>query len=131
MGSFKKINMFNKNKGFAMTIVSAALVTTALLSGYVANFAYNKHKLIVSTSNLRIKIFYRAKAGTLDAIVRIRTNYTVGLSPAGSFTTPTYNPGMYSLDVDENGVNDTQVDIGPVDPATGLRPIVSKGLDTD
>jgi hypothetical protein len=125
-----------------MTIVMMIIVVLTLLAGFAVNYGYNKRRILDVSSGRRDIINYRAEAGLVDALTRIRLNATAGLSPAGSFLTPTYDPAPYQLDVDGGGtVNattkicsadcDVEVDIGPVTNAlTGARSINSTGLDT-
>ncbi len=113
-----------------MSIVLIVLIMLALLAVYIASFSYNQRVFMDRNSSQRIKIYYRAKAGVVNAHWRIRTNYTAGLSPGGSFATDAYDPAPYSLDVDGDGVYDTTVDIGPVtNAATKQRAINATGLE--
>ena len=105
-------------------------VVLALIAGFSANLAYNQRRLRDAASGKRIKIYYCAQAGLVVAMWQIRHNVTGGLTPAGSFTDPAYDPAPYSWDVAKEGWNDVTVDIGPVtNLATGQRLIVSTGLD--
>ena len=118
------------NKGLALTIVMIVIIMLAIISAFSTNLGFNQKKMIDANSGRRAKIYFKAQAGVVDANWRIRTDYTVGLAPAGSFTTDAYNPGPYLLDVDQNGTNDVSVDIGPVNnAATKSRQILSTGLD--
>ena len=114
--------------GVALTIVVIVIVLLTLVTAFVANLGYNQKRMVDASSGRRIKIYYRAMGGAVDASWRIRTDYTVGLAPVGTFTNPAYNPGPYALDVDANGTMDTDVDIGPAD-AAGVRPVSSVGRD--
>jgi Tfp pilus assembly protein PilX len=118
-------------KGFALTMVIIILVLLALLATYITSISYNQRRFLDRNSSKRMKIFYCAKAGVVDANWRIRTNYTAGLLPAaGSFANDVYDPAPYNLDVDGDGTVDTTVDIGPVtNAATKERAINSTGLD--
>ena len=114
-------------RGVALTVVLVVAVLLTLISGFVLMLGYNKRRLTL-TGGRKAQIYFHAKAGMVDAMWRIRTNYTNGLAPAGSFTTPAYNPNAYSLDTDGNGTMDVTVDIGSVG-ANGVRTIQSNGLD--
>ncbi len=116
-------------KGFALTAVMIVIVMLTLLSGFVTILSYNQRKLVDATGGHRMKLFYMAKAGVADATMRIHTNYRAGLTPPGSFMTDAYNPSAYKLDVDLNGTNETSVDIGPANPATKRRTIISRASD--
>ena len=117
-----------KQDGVALTVVAIVIVLLTLVTAFAANMGYNQKRMLDAFSGRRIKIYYRAMAGVVDASWRIRTNYTTGLAPAGSFTTAAYNPNSYALDVDNDGTMDTDVDIGAAD-AQGARPINSTGRD--
>lgn len=117
-------------RGIAMTMVMVIVVMMALIAGYVTQLGYNQRKLVDAASGRRAKIYYRAQAGLVDANARIRTNYTTGLSPAGSFAVDTYNPAPYNIDVDGDGTQDTTIDIDAVvSAALKNRPIRSAGCD--
>lgn len=121
-------DIFKKSEsGAALTIAIITLVALTGVAGYAMTQAYHQKKLVDTTSGKRIIAYYRAQAGVVHACWRIRTNYTTGLSPAGSFLTDAYDPNPYSIDVDGDSVNDTTIDIGPVNGATGLRTISSRG----
>ncbi len=108
-------------KGMALTIVMVTLILLSLIAGYALNLSYNQHKLFGDSSGKRIKIYYMAQAGAVDAEWRIRTNF------GANFTNP-LTTMTYSGDVDGDGVNDFTVVIGAVN-ANGLRPIDSTGID--
>ncbi len=115
------------DKGIAMTLVIVIIIILTMLAAYVTSLAYNQRRVTDTAGGGRAKIYYRAKAGVVEANWRIRTNYTAGLTP-GSFLIPTYDPAPYTIDVDEDGTADCQIDIGPAD-GTGKRAINSTGLD--
>ena len=128
-------------RGVALTVAVVIIIVLTLLAGFAVNFSYNKKRMVDLGSGKHDVINYRAQAGLVDAMTRIRLNATAGLSPAGDFTDPDYDPQSYQLSVDGRGtVNavtklcssgcDTTVDIGPVtNAATGQRSIKSDGLD--
>ncbi len=130
-----------------MTLVVIVLVILTLLAGYIVNLGYNRKRVVDAASGTRAKIYFRAQAGIHDATARIRMNYTGAQSdpglpgpeaptPAltplgGNFLDPNYDPDPYLIDVDANGVMDTQVNIGreEIHPVLGpRRAIVSAGL---
>lgn len=121
--------LLTDSKGVAMMVVIMLIIMLALIASFVASLSYNQRRLVDASSGKRIKIYYAAQAGLVDANWRIRTDYTTGLTPAGSFATATYAPNPYFIDVDENGTNDVKVTIGAVN-TNGLRPIDSVGLDS-
>jgi hypothetical protein len=82
-----------------------------------------------ASSGRRAKIYFLAQAGVVEASSRIRNDYTVGLSPAGSFAVDAYDPNPYSIDVDGDGQIDTTIDIGPANIVTKIRPINACGCD--
>ena len=121
-------------RGLALAAAIAIIMILVLLAGYVTQLSYNQKKLSASGSGQRVRNYYRAQAGVVDAGWRIRANYTVGLPNGGTapfnFTNDGYNPGPYNLDVDGDGAVDCTVDIGAVtNAATKQRPILSTGLD--
>ena len=129
----KKKFLPNDSKGVALTVAIMVIIMLALLAGFVANFSYNQRKLLDSASGKRIKIYYLAQAGVVDAVWRIRSNYTTGIpgAPAGGFVSnPAWDPAVYSIDANGDGTNDTNIDIGPVTSVTTeQRQIVSTGRD--
>ena len=115
----------------ALTVVVVILVMLALISAYVTQLGYNQRAIGDSNSGLRVRAYYRAQAGAVEAATRIRTDYTVGLAPGGSFAVDAYDPNPYDIDVDGDAVNDATVDIGPVlNAALKNRQILSNGCDT-
>jgi Tfp pilus assembly protein PilX len=115
------------DKGMALVVVIVVVIMLALLAGYVTQLGYNQRRLSDTAGGRRAKIYYNAQAGVVHANWRIRTNYTAGLVPAGSFLVDAYDPNPYSIDVDGDGTMDCTVDIGPV--AAGRRSISATGLD--
>ncbi len=118
--------------GLALTLVMVILMLLAATGGYVINLSYNQKRFLDSTSGNRIKAYYWAQAGIVNANTRIGENYTGGLLGGGgtNFNEPSYDPAPYALDMDGDGVNDVTVDIGTKDASTGLRPIVATGRGT-
>src|SRR3989338_8933204 len=134
------MTMVQNSKGVALTVVVIVLIMVALLTGYVASLGYNQRRVTDAASGRRVKVNYRAQAGMVDAMWRIRTDYrgvtdytAAALTPAGTFTDPNFNPNPYLIDVDRDGANDVSVDIGTVqvNAVTGSnqRTINSTGLD--
>lgn len=120
------LNTKNQN-GVALTIVVIVLIIMGILSAYAMNLGYNQRRMQEQASGRRIKIYYRAQAGAVNAMWRIRSDVAGDLTPAGTFTNAAYNPNTYLMDIDGDGVNDTSVDIGPL--VGGQRAILSTGLD--
>ncbi len=116
-------------KGVAITIVMVVLAILAMLAAYSLNTGYSRKRITDAASGTRAKVYYRAQAGVVDAMTRIRKDHTGGLVPGGSFTQLGYNPGPYNIDVDGNGRMDATVDIEPV--IGGRREIKSMGLDPE
>jgi hypothetical protein len=94
----------------ALTVVIIVLMMLVLLGGYILTLAYNHYRLQQSVGGQRMAAYYRARAGVVDAQWRIRRD-PGGLFAAGG---PAYNPSAYSLDIDDDGVNDVTVDISEV-----------------
>ncbi len=125
-----KKNYLQKNEGAALIIVILIIIMLTLIGGFMLNLGYNQRRLLASSSARHIRNYYAAQAGVVDANSRIRTNYTAGLTPAGDFTDPAYDPQPYMIDLNGDGIQDVSVDIGPVtDVTTGARQINSTGLD--
>lgn len=118
-------------RGLALTIVIIVIIMLVIISAFSANVGFNQKKLIDGASGRRAKIYYKAQAGVMNATWRIQNDYTVGLAPAGTFTTAAYNPGPYMLDVDTDGIIDVDVDIEPLQVNNGRlnRQILSTGRD--
>ena len=88
------------SKGVALTVVVVVLVMMALLSAYVSTLGFHQRKITDAASGGRTKIFYRAKAGVVDATWRIRVNYFQGQIPPNTFLNANWDPPVYNLDVD-------------------------------
>lgn len=116
-------------RGVALTVVAIVILMVGLLAGYVTQLGFNQRKLSDAASGKRAKIYYRAQAGAVEAMWRIRANYTTGLDTVGSFTTDAYNPGPYSIDIDGDSVMDATIDIGAANVTTKQRAILATGLD--
>ncbi len=112
------------DKGVALSLVVIIVIILGLLATFVTMLGYNQKKLSDAAGGRRAKIYYRAQAGVTEAGWRIRENI------GGSFTTDTYDPAAYSIDVDGDTVNDCTIDIGPANAVTKQRAIASTGLDT-
>ena len=106
-----------------MTIVIIVIVIMAFLATLITTLGYNQRKLSDSAGGRRAKIYYQAQAGVIEARWRIRENI------GGNFTTDAYDPAPYSIDVDGDGTNDCDIDIGPANPVTKQRAIVATGKD--
>jgi len=111
------------DKGIAMTFVIIIIIILAFLATLVTVLGYNQRKLSDSAGGRRAAIYYRAQAGVIEASWRIRENI------GGSFTTDTYDPAPYSIDVDGDGTDDCDINIGPANAVTKQRSIVSTGRD--
>ena len=111
-----KKRLLNDTRGVALVIVIIVVVMLTLIGSFVASLGYNQRKLLETMSGQRAKIYYRAQAGLVDANWRIRTNYLTDFTVAG-------NTAAYSIDVDRDGANDTDVTIGAA--VGGVRPISS------
>ena len=114
--------IFRDSKGVALVVVIIIFTMLALMASFAMNLGYNQRRLSHVGTGTKVVNYYRAQAGVVDAYWRIRTNQ------GGIYTPPAFDPPAYFLDVDNNAVNDTTVDIGPVN-AQGRRPILSTGLD--
>jgi len=131
--------IFRRQNGMALTAVMITLILLSLIAGYTMTLSYNNQKAYRTVTGTRIKAYYAAQAGAVDAQWRIRTgymtctapactNWTVGAFPGVvSFSNPLFFVG-YKLDIDGDGVSDVSVIINPVD-GNGLRPIISEGID--
>ncbi len=108
-------------KGMAMTITIMMIICASLLAGYGLQAGWNMRRTVILTGSRRDRMYWAAKAGVVDARWRIRTN------AGGVYTNPAADPAFYNLDLNNDGVNDVRVDIGPVQ--NGVRQIDSTGLD--
>lgn len=117
----KTTRLLNDSKGVAMVVVIVVIIMLTLIGSFMANYSYNQQRIVTVSSGRNIVLQYRAQAGIVDANWRIRTNYGTNFTVAG-------NTASYSLDVDGDGVNDTNVVIGAAD-AAGVRQIDATGLD--
>ena len=113
-------------RGIAMTIVVMTILLLTLVAGSVLTVGYHQRLLSRSVDG-KMKAFYWAHAGLVDAQERIRRN------PA-PFNNPTYNDPPYTLDLDGAlPLNDVTVDIGPesttAGPTYGLRTVVVVGRE--
>ncbi len=137
-----KMEIFGNEKGVALLVVITFATVIALIAAYVLRLSYNQARQVDAVSIRHTMINYRAQAGVVDAMWRIRTNPTPPIpgAPAGSsFTTAAYDPPAYFIDIDtdtatatESAASDVSIDIGPVitaGNAIGTRRIVSAGLD--
>ena len=132
-------------RGVVITIVVISLLMMTMIAGFAALLAYNQNRLLGAITGRRILSYYRSQAGVVDAIWRIRSNFTTGLSAVAgtvNFNDPTFDPAIYGLDIDVNppqiknlgvpaeaALADVRVDIGAVG-ANGSRPIEATGIDT-
>lgn len=141
------LKTLNQN-GAALGIVVVLTTIIVLVGTYVLSAGYNQTKQIDAVGIQRTKTYFRAQAGVVDALWRIRTNAAAPAGPTGSFATDNYDPNPYYIDIETNttsstqtvGTSDVMVDIGMKDtsavvvPApdsnSNLRRIVAKGLET-
>lgn len=137
-----RMGTFGNEKGVALLVVITFATVIALIAAYVLRFSYNQARQVDAVSIRHTMINYRAQAGVIDAFWRIRTNPIPPIpgAPAGSsFTTATYDPPPYFIDIDtdtvtagQDAASDVRIDIGSMNAtgdAIGLRPVVSTGLD--
>ena len=116
------------DKGMAMVIVIVVIMMLAMIGSYITSLRFNQRIIVDGASGHRAQAYYSAQAGAVDANFRIRTDFTTGLVPAGSFATAAYDPNPYTIDIDGDGASDVTVNIGPVNGA-GLRQIDCTGTD--
>ncbi len=141
--------MTNNEKGVVLTVVIIVTLMVVLIAGYVMTMAYNQKRLSNAVSGRRIRAYYRAQAGVVDAQWRLRTNTTTGLvasplsSGARDFNNPLFDPLPYSLNLTTNTMNvpnlETDDVIVNIEGAKGpssdtaapeFRVIESRGKDT-
>lgn len=133
-----KMEIFGNEKGVALLVVITFATVISLIAAYVLRLSYNQARQVDAVSIRRTMNNYRAQAGVVDAMWRIRTN-TIPPGSAGSFLTPTFDPLPYFINVNDDtasagelAASNVRVDIGPVitiGNAIGTRRIVSAGLD--
>ena len=126
------MTLFNRSrqsqKGVALTIAIMLIVCTAILAGYALQAGWNQQKLSIAGGSKRDKIYWKARAGVMDARWRIRNNVPHPSWGGGNLADPNYDPPAYDLDID--GVApavDVTVNIGAV--VGGVRNIDSQGKD--
>ena len=144
------------SRGVVLSVVVISMLMTTLIAGYALVISYEINAVLVGATGKRIVSYYRAQAGTVDALWRIKNDYAniSGFQPPGTFTNPNYDPYPYCLDIDTNpptivavaaGANPdctpgqnfcsnnpnwkVCVDIG-IDGGNGLRNIEVTGRDT-
>lgn len=123
-------------KGAALGLVVVFTILIVFIGAYVLSAGYNQTNQINAVGIQRTKIYFRAQAGVVDALWRIRTD-TIPPGSSGSFATDSFDPPAYYIDIDLNaatsskttGVSDVMVDIGPKDASSGLRTIAATGLE--
>ena len=138
-----KITGRGQESGVALTIVIIILIMLALLGVFVTNLGYNQKRLTDVSSGQRIRLYYNAQAGIINANWRIRTDQTTAtatmtaMNPAvPNFSgNPAYT-GNYTLN---DGTIHALVTIGAVGAAgpggvpaarPGVRPVTSVGRDS-
>jgi hypothetical protein len=115
----KRLNLKKDSKGAVMTLVIIVIVMLVLLGSFVTNLCYNQRLLADAAGGGRIEKYYRAQAGVVDALARLRNNL---IPPAST--------SSYSLDVNSDGTNDVNVTIGAVtNPLTGARVVRATASD--
>ncbi len=128
-------------KGVALLVAIMFATLLALVAGYALKFSYNQTRQVDAVGIKRTGVYFRAQAGVVDAMWRIRTDTIPPGSVSGShFTTQAFDPPAYYIDIDSDTAtaaqdtsststaSEVKVDIGPVN-ASGLRSIDSTGLD--
>lgn len=108
-------------RGIALTLVIIIIVSVSMVTAAALTFGYNQRLAARKVVSSRTEAYFFASAGLVDAGEAIRRD------AGGNFADPAFNPAPYSLDVDGDRVDDVTVDIGPRDPATGLRRILATG----
>ena len=128
-------------RGVALTISIIILIMLALVGIFVTNLGYNQKRMTDVSSGQRIRLYYNAQAGIVNATWRIRTDQTTAATvgtavmsamvPAvANFSANPAYTGTYTLD---DGTIHVTVTIGAVgaDPAhPTVRPITSVGRDS-
>ena len=131
------------DSGIALTLTIIVMLLLTALAGYALTASMHQGRLRKQTTLVRNKAYYWAQGGVVEAYARTRTRYMTlpGGGPLGGtvsgggpadLTNPNFDPNPYCLDVDPNDPgNEVQVDIGPADAVTGLRPIVANAKGSD
>jgi len=142
----------NNQRGVVLTVVIVVSVILVLAAGYIMGLGYNQKRIMDQLSGRRMRAYYRAQGGMVDALFRLRTN-SMGLGlggvptiggtggPPDDFTNPNFDPQPYFINVKTDTAStdgslpyDVKVDIGPVQqapglPDTGFRKIELTGKD--
>ena len=112
-------------RGIAMILAIITMLLILTVAGAILTLAYNQRRLGAGVGEAKLRAYYRAKAGLVDAQWRIRTD-PGGLFAAGGTL---YDPMPYTLDTDGDGTDDVMADLGPIaDATTAARRIDVRGL---
>lgn len=119
--------------GIALSIVIVSILLLSILAASALTFGFHQRKLAQQASGDRTEKFYRAKAASIDADERMRTNFGLsffsdGCSSPVSISNPNCKPLPYYLDVDGDDKLDVRINISKPDPITGLRTVESKTI---
>ncbi len=101
-------------RGIVLTIVIIVTIMMMTLAVAILGLAANQSKLASSLAASNIRAQYRAEAGLVDARWRMRTNFTTDIG-GGDFTSPSFDPPAYYLDIDANAVHTAKTDADDVE----------------
>ena len=111
----------SQNRGVALTIAIFILVMLVAVGGYMMSMGYNQKRMVDVSSGVKIRLYYNAQAGIVDANWRIRSNVGANFSGDPNATLNyTLNDGTIRADVSISRVGATR---------PGLRDISSIGKD--
>lgn len=125
----RKASWAANERGVALSIVIITLLMLSIVASSILSASLNKKKLSAQAVSGRTASFYEAKSGIVDAYERINRNLggPANEFASGQFTTSTFNPPEYQLDIDADSVKDVAIDISEV-KANGFREIKSKNI---
>ncbi len=127
----------HSQKGIALTIAIIFIIATMGIIALLLNMSFDYRSLSDRVSSTKLKAFYAAQAGIVDAYWRIRTNTTSDWGGGLSFANSGWDPPVYFLDMGANPPtfsltqqpgSDVRIDIGLPD-ASGVRAMAAKGFD--
>ena len=59
--------ILSNNRGMAITVVMITLILLSLLAGYSLNLSFNQTRLFQNSAGKRVKVYYAAQAGVVNA----------------------------------------------------------------
>jgi len=104
---------------------------------FAVDTGFQQRKVTESVVGARVRNYYRAQSGMVDAFERIRRNQVPPGSSGGDFTDPDWPPSpvVYYIDLDtdtadaaQTAADDVFITISKVDATTDLRTVVCRSI---